>query len=577
MARMIPPDIHPDCASEGEKEIFRRLKQDPLTADWTVLHSLDIAHHPTQVEGEADFVVIIPHKGVLCLEVKGTGRIRRDSNGIWYYGSDNRGDRRGPFRQAAAARFAIRNRLLEKRPDLSRVPIWSGVLLPFVDFRTESNEWHSWQVVDNRQFRSRPIGSILLGMIDRARTHLQATGAGWFYASSREPYPDQCEAITETLRPSFEVHESPRSRAARLEQELKRFTEEQYLALDAMENNDRVAFIGPAGTGKTLLALEAAGRAVNAGRRVFLVCFNRLLGQWLEAQINPLGLLVTAGTLHSHMLHVANIRTEDQPWFWQERLPDAAIDRLLETRTDDLLFDELIVDEAQDIITDRYLDFLDLSLRGGLAAGRWRLFGDFEKQNIYNPSNLSLQAFLEQRGNRPPVYTLRINCRNTPRIAGHAELLGGLTPGYKRYLRPDNHIDPEMHYYSSSEEQHQLLVKMLTNLYQEGITANEIVVLSAKSELNSAARQCKVPPWADRLQPYEGAGKGYIGYCSIHSFKGLEAPVVVVTDVSRFTTAEDQELLYVAASRAQHRLIILAQQEVRPAIRDVLLQRRFDP
>lgn len=575
MARMIPPDVHPDCASYGEKEIFHRLKNDPQTKDWIVLHSLDLAHHPTQVEGEADFVVVIPNKGVLCLEVKGTGKIRRDASGTWYYGSDPRGDIRGPFKQASAARFAIRNRLLAKRPDLSRVPVWSGVLLPFVDFRTESDEWQPWQVVDGRQFRSRPIGSLLLGMIEAARLHLQSSGAGWFFVTSREPYADQCEAIMETLRPSFEVHENPRSRTMRLEQELKQFTEEQYVALDAMSGNDRVAFIGPAGTGKTLLALEAARRSAEEGRRVLLLCFNRLLGHWLETQIDPLRSRITVGTLHSRMLYVAGVRPSDQVDFWRERLPNAAVNRLLDAGTEEFTYDELIIDEAQDILADPYLDFLDLSLKGGLAAGRWRFFGDFDKQNLYNPSNLSLKDFIDQRSSGTPIYSLRINCRNTPRIAGHAEILAGLTPGYRRYLRPDNMIEPEMLYYASPVQQLELLAQTLGKLYREGVIGDEIVVLSARSDAEAAAKNCRVSPWSDRLKPYENRGKGYIGYCSIHSFKGLEAPTVLVTDISRFSSPEDQELLYVAASRALHRLIILAEEPVRPAIRNVMLQRRF--
>lgn len=575
MARMIPPDVHPDCTSYGEKEIFLRLKHDPQTKDWTVLHSLDLAHHPTQVEGEADFVVIIPHKGVLCLEVKGTGKIRRDANGTWYYGSDPRGDTRGPFKQASAARFSIRNRLLAKRPDLSRVPVWSGVLLPYVDFRTDSNEWHPWQVIDGRQFRSRPIGSLLLGMIEAARLHLQGSGAAWFFSTAREPYVDQCEAIVENLRPSFEVHENPRSRTTRLAQELKQFTEEQYTALDAMVGNDRVAFIGPAGTGKTLLALEAARRSAEEGRRILLLCFNRLLGQWLETQVDPLRSRITVGTLHSHMLQVAGVKPNEQVDFWRERLPNAAINRLLEVATDEFTYDELIIDEAQDLVADPYLDFLDLSLRGGLAAGRWRLFGDFEKQNLYNPSNLSLKDFLDQRSTGAPIYSLRINCRNTPRIAGHAEILAGLTPGYRRYLRPDNMIEPEMHYYGSSSQQQELLTKTLDSLYREEVVGDEIVVLSARADADAAARHCRVSPWSDRLKPYENRGKGSVGYCSIHAFKGLEASTVIVTDISRFNTPEDQELLYVAASRALHRLIILAEEPVRPAIRNVMLQRRF--
>lgn len=64
MARMIPPSFDPAVTpSPGEREVFQRLRDDPGTEGWTVLHSLGIALHPRQIQGEADFVIIVPGKG----------------------------------------------------------------------------------------------------------------------------------------------------------------------------------------------------------------------------------------------------------------------------------------------------------------------------------------------------------------------------------------------------------------------------------------------------------------------------------------------------------------------------------
>src|SRR5688500_9443632 len=98
---MIPPVVHGGCTSPGEREIFRRLRDDPATSDWIVLHSLDVAEHRKQIAGEIDFVVIVPAKGVLCLEVKACRSLRRDG-GLWYYGTEAKADARGPFKQASA-------------------------------------------------------------------------------------------------------------------------------------------------------------------------------------------------------------------------------------------------------------------------------------------------------------------------------------------------------------------------------------------------------------------------------------------------------------------------------------------
>src|SRR5690606_12044860 len=85
--------------------------------------------------------------------------------------------------------------------------------------------------------------------------------ARWFRQDSARPTPAECRRIADVLRPNFEFFESPGSRARRREEEIRYFTEKQTRALDAMAWNPRVAFSGPAGVGKSLLAIEAARRA----------------------------------------------------------------------------------------------------------------------------------------------------------------------------------------------------------------------------------------------------------------------------------------------------------------------------
>jgi superfamily I DNA/RNA helicase len=440
----------------GEKEVFRRLANDPNTQEWTVLHSLDIANHLKRVAGEADFVIIVPHKGVLCLEVKGTSNIRREE-GLWYYGSDPRPDKRGPFKQASEAMHSIRRRLLNEDRRLANVPFWSAVIFPYLRFDISSSEWHTWQVIDSNGFRRESVGQLILEILEEARNFLKKRRAVWFDELLSEPTEAQCKQIAKSLRPDFEVYEPPRKKVKRLKQEVKKYTEEQFVALDAMAANPRVLFSGPAGTGKTILAIEAARRSRAAGNRVLLLCFNRLLGHHLEAETSALQPEVTVGTLHKHMMAVAGIQLHGESpssYFWQEELPQVAIDKLLGDSTERHLFDEVIVDETQDLLRNDYLDFLDLSLKGGLSAGRWKLFGDFEKQSIYGTNaEISIEHLIPTRLGNAPQYTLRVNCRNTPRIATLVHLLGDLDPEYSRVLRPDDGIEPEIIYYQDREDQ----------------------------------------------------------------------------------------------------------------------------
>ena len=57
---MIPPTIDLETPSPGERLVFERLAADQAHPDWIVLHSQDIARHRSQMESEADFVVVAP-------------------------------------------------------------------------------------------------------------------------------------------------------------------------------------------------------------------------------------------------------------------------------------------------------------------------------------------------------------------------------------------------------------------------------------------------------------------------------------------------------------------------------------
>lgn len=570
MARMIPAQIYSGNPSFGEKEIFRRLKNDAETGDWIVLHSLDIADHVKNVAGEADFVIIVPHKGILCLEVKGTSQVRR-ANGLWYYGHDTKPDYRGPFKQASQAMHSIRKHLISQTTGLSKVVFWSAVIFPYSEFDIVSGEWHQWQMIDTHQFRSKSIGKIIIDVLDSARSHLLAKNTPWFKPSNSLPDKGQCENILNALRPDFEIYEPPQSRFTRLAQEVKRFTQEQFVALDAMDQNDRVIFKGPAGTGKTILAIESARRSESSNKNILVICYNRLLSYVLQNELKPLKNNVKVCTLHKHMLDIVEMHPDNSmdldASFWNDELPSKAIDALLLSTDEKHLYDEIILDEAQDLLRNSYLDFLDLSLKGGLNAGRWRMFGDFEKQAIYRSNaDINLDDAISSRLSNAPIYNLRINCRNTPRIASFVHLLGALNPEYQRILRPDDGSEPTITYYASQEEQDQKFLETIKKLKNEGFGNKDIVVLSTKSTTDSTAQNVK--NHKSKFSDLAQISNQTIRSGTIHSFKGLESPAVIVTDVEFINGDHATSLFYVATTRALHRLHILASVAVKQQVID---------
>ena len=571
-ARMIPPYLSSDVKSAGERTLFCRLRDDPATDGWTVLHSLNIARHVSQVEGEIDFVILVPNLGVLCLEVKGTSRVRR-REGVWYYGHDPNGDPRGPFQQAAEGRYSVFKQVKRYQPALARIPFWSAVAFPFVEFTTRSTEWHDWQVIDRRSMSARPISDVISLMLQSGRHHLTtARTVKWFDPERRTPTEQECDQVLAILRPSFEVIESARGLREREQAELRVFTEEQYAALDAMADNPQVIFDGPAGSGKTVLGLEAVRRAASRSQSTLFLCYNRLLGRWLSSSTVDLE-GVKATTLHRHMLDLVeasglrspNLPENPNPQFWRAELPQLAIEAMIEAPEAMCVFDTLVIDEAQDVLRPRYLDFLDLSLQGGLGTGRLRMFGDFERQDIYRSGND--RSVLNQLG--ASRYRLSVNCRNTPRVAAWASLFGGLEPDYSRVLRSDDGRQPVLKFYKDEPDRRILLAQSLDELADEGFRGNDIVVLSTKRR-DSTAAKLRARNEGHRLAPIEARSDGQVSFTTIHAFKGLDSPAVVLTDLESVTGSLAQDLFYVGVTRALHRLHVIASATVRTEMLELL-------
>ena len=58
---------------------------------------------------------------------------------------------------------------------------------------------------------------------------------------------------------------------------------------------------------------------------------------------------------------------------------------------------------------------MDLVLQGGLAGGRWLMFGDFERQMLYGQDRNQVDELIRKRFGSFAKCSLRVNCRNTPR------------------------------------------------------------------------------------------------------------------------------------------------------------------
>ena len=142
MAQMIPTEIfygkEYDTESGAEMALFKIIKNEPNTKDWICFHSLNIQSHECLTFTEADFVLLIPSRGIFIIEVKGGDIHYRDGRFI----SVDRHDESheiNPFEQVQKAQFGIINYL--KRQNINNVLVATGVAFTIVEFNVESIEY----------------------------------------------------------------------------------------------------------------------------------------------------------------------------------------------------------------------------------------------------------------------------------------------------------------------------------------------------------------------------------------------------------------------------------------------------
>lgn len=573
MARMIPPSYGEDTPL-GEKLLFDKLKKDPRAQDWVVLHSLDLKKHERKIESEIDMVVLVPQLGILCIEVKGSD-VRREE-GVWDYGYER--SAKSPFKQASTAMHALRKYLASRDNSLNSLVFFSAVFFTRVEFSEKSSEWHPWQYVSKSQFEALDISENIENILSRAHVHLQELRVRWYDPKNSRPTDGQITRLERLLRNKFDYQVSFSDEIKDAERQIAEFTDEQFESLDTLTENRRVIVKGPAGTGKTYLAMEMVRRARARGQRVLFLCFNRLLGDWLSAQFaDEHESDGYCGTLHSYLLRIAKIKlTGEKPTdsFWKGELPEAASAALLDSVENPASFDLLVLDEAQDVLTEEYLTVLDLVLEGGLKHGRWCFFGDFEKQAIYRDdlesvSEMEILSPLKELAPEPTFCSLRRNCRNARPISDLVTLTCDLNPGYKSVL-DISFADVKTEFYSDDVEQQEHLRSILETELRH-FDHKEIVVLSTCSTKEACFGSGGVKSSQFVIDDFSLVNANrMIRSASVHAFKGLEAPVIVLTDVDSLDSARSISVLYVGMSRAKVRLYLLLDESCRDDWNDIL-------
>ena len=564
MPKMIPAQMGDNNPSAAEKQVFAGFAAMPDTDNWTILHSVGIAKHPRQSQGEADFVVIIPEKGTFTLEVKG-GTIYRN-RGIWYsenrYGVSNM--IKDPVSEADDASQAFkgfvskspRNPMMDK---LEGTVFGFGVMFPDCSFHDKLSmiELADEQLADADDCISpKTLKAYLLRLAEFWRIAFRDN------KKVKLPSAHQSRLITDILRPDFDARISLQSTIRNVENKILELTENQLSVLDGLTDNDRCLVKGGAGTGKTTLALNLAERMSGEDKKTGLFCFNKQLAYDLQKKTaDTPGVLSDSFTEYMKKtslqggFSVPEEGGEYTAKYYLEELPLHFMEAF--TALDLPQFDFLILDEGQDLMRPQYLDAMDWILKGGLQNGCWFFFMDAERQDLYGAAGGadSVKAELKSRGISYTNYSLTDNCRNSGAIAEKIDEIFGTKT--RRRSGTERGEAVQIKTYKDEKGQLKALGEILDKLKQEGIPAEEIVLLSTVRYENSVVKDLEGWP----ITTDYTTRKGKILFSTVHTFKGLDSPVVILTDINHFFFANNKMMLYVGMSRAKSVLYMLCREK----------------
>jgi hypothetical protein len=254
------------------------------------------------------------------------------------------------------------------------------------------------------------------------------------------------------------------------------------------------------------------------------------------------------------------IPAEPSAEFWESELPQRLEDRLTDPDFRlDAAFDFMVIDEAQDLLArpriwNCLMEFLD----GGMEKGAFTLFGDFENQVLTERAAMKDNLKALEEAARPAQWHLIENCRNYRIVGDTAVLLAGLSEQvYSAYLRSGGGAhNYDICYFDSDVAQLEQLRRWIGEFKAQGYRPSEITLLSFRTDRSSAAARLQAA--GHKILPVRQAGSA-MSYASIHSFKGMENKVIILTDVVLGNQDFHRDLFYTGMTRATECVRILCE------------------
>lgn len=562
MAVMFPSQISAASrANRSERMLFDYLKRQ-LPDDYAVYHGLQYIEPSRAREGEADFLVLHPTKGMLVIECKGAG-VSRDEEGRWW--RENKYGKRDRIHEGPSNQVLRHVKDLQKKwvgPVAKTFPHYGGKF-PLVFGWALAFPMAVWEAINPPPELERELvfdAHDLSNLGDRVQAgmdfHARRFRIDFGGTAPSMSAKDFKRFLTEIVSPEMGIVSRLGPMIAFEKHEMLRLTEAQDRVVRKVKANRLVRVPGGAGTGKTVLAVEVARSLVAKGQKVLLLCFNRNLADHLKKTVEswdemPGELVATsfhklcASAGHSLGRPLAPPKDEGAKAlqdYWTYEAPLVLLDAIAEGKVGG--WDAIIVDEGQDFAASWWE-----TLQSGLKdanKGRVVIF--------YDPS----QTIFEHGGEVPefPIYPLDENLRNTRAIADVLVQLVDVEMASHPSC-PEGEPPVIIEQQGPSKTRRQLEELLDTLIYKQHVTAGQIAILTPHSPRSSILEEATELGAHRIVHAPSDWGEGVL-HTTISGFKGLEAEIVIMVSIDPKDVRCSVNARYVGASRARHRLYVFA-------------------
>ena len=605
MPRVIPGTSR-SGANSSERRVYNAFEGIMDRPDWIVFHSLPIRQHIGKEMGEADFVVVVPGKGIVVIETKSPKQVDC-VDGVWTLDRTPQ-PHKNPFTQVDGALGSIRAYLrregaISGDEPFARLVWFTSIGRHHFSGRAPSDlSFFEWELAwaDDVSHPARAIERVLEKHAAWHSEHLD-------WAETPESLTqERTQGIVSAMLRDFSIEADLRDVLRETRQLEAEIMAEQRFALELVQSNRAVYFDGPAGCGKSYLLSRAAFDSVQRGERTLMTCWNIEIAKRHRAKLTIQGPLAVMD-LGTVMLKAAGLAEHPEgatgAWY-QEELPKLALAKLEEEKraaSDGSVgsdagagargskpapprtpgppggrwaqvggYQNVVVDEFQDIAGNPLLMDVVLAL---VAPGGHLMFAGDKHQQIMRPVAEQVDPFSVAKIRIPDLVhaQIRRNCRQAPALVRGAQDILGKRLGFHSYRLPQNTPGGAERIEVAKGGEVAALAKTLRQLTKEFGNAG-VVVLSPHAKQSLAARvvsgeldesgaRTEDLRW---LRSNLGSGEGLVRYSSISKLKGIETDAVVVTDAgteaAEWAAEHDlnwEDLLYVALSRAKYRAVVL--------------------